>query len=94
MYRTFFYILVLVALIAVHSAFTWHRERSREDRQPWPRSTRAFLIVLAALCLGLIIAGVVVVIARLEPTASHALGGMALLMAVWFDFRLGRACGK
>lgn len=94
MYRTFFYILILLAVVLIHCGLTWRQARQRKDRQPWSKGTRAFLAVLAALCAGAVIGGLVVVLARLEPTASHALGGIALLMAVWFDFRLGRACGK
>ena len=94
MYRTFFYTMILVAVVWIHCGLTWHQARQNKDRRPWSRSTRIFLAVLAALCVGAVLAGLVVVLARLEPSASHALGGVALLMAVWFDFRLGRAFGK
>lgn len=94
MYRTFFYILILLAVVLLHCGLTWRQARQNEERRPWSRSTKAFLAVLAVLCAGAVIGGLVVVLAGLEPTASHALGGIALLMAVWFDFRLGRACGK
>lgn len=94
MYRTFFYTLILLAVVAAHCFLTWSRYRGEKDRQPWGRSTKIFLIVLAALCAASVIGGLAVVLARLDPTASHALGGLALLMAIWFDFRLCRACGK
>ena len=94
MYRTFFYIMILVAVVAIHCVSVWLEARQDRDRQPWGSGTKIFLAVLAALCVGCIAGGLAVVLARLEPTASHALGGVALLMAVWFDFRLGRACGK
>lgn len=94
MYRTFFYTMILVAVVWIHCGLTWYQARQNKDRQPWSRSTKNLLAVLAALCAGAVIAGLAVIFARLEPTASHALGGVALLMAVWFDFRLGRACGK
>ena len=94
MYRTFFYTLILVAVVLIHCGIIWHQARQNKDRQPWNRGTKVFLAVLAALCACAVIGGLVVALARLEPTASHALGGVALLMAVWFDFRLGRACGK
>ena len=94
MYRTFFYIMILLGVVLLHCGLTWHQARQNKDSRPWSRSTKAFLAVLAALCAGAVIGGLVVVLTRLEPTASHALGGVALLMAVWFDFRLGRACGK
>lgn len=94
MYRTYFYILILVAAVAVHCVFTWNRARREEDRPPWSRGTKILLAVLAGLCAAAVIGGLVVVLAHLEPTASHALAGVALLMAVWFDFRLNRACGK
>lgn len=94
MYRTFFYIMILLAVVAIHCGFTWYQARKNGDRQPWSRSTKIFLTVLAILCVGSVAGGLVAVLARLEPTASHALGGIALLMAVWFDFRLSRACGK
>ena len=94
MYRTFFYIMLLVLVVVAHCILIWHGEKGRKDRKPWSKGTKAFLGVLGGVCVGLILAGLAVVIAHLEPTASHALGGMALLMAVWFDFRLGRACGK
>ncbi len=94
MYRTFFYIMILVLVVAAHCILTWRQERTRKDRQPWSRDTKIFLAVLAALCAAAVIGGLAVVLARLDPTASHALGGVALLMAIWFDFRLSRACGK
>lgn len=94
MYRTFFYILILLAIVLAHCALTWNRYRREEDRQPWSKKAKVFLAVLAALCAAAVIGGLVVVLARLDPTASHALGGIALLMAIWFDFRLCRACGK
>ena len=94
MYRTFFYILLLAAAVAVHCVYLWNRERAKEDRQPWERGAVIFLVVLAALCAGAVIAGLAVVLSRGDPTVSHAMGGIALLMAIWFDFRLGRACGK
>lgn len=94
MYRTYFYILILVAAVAAHCVYTWTRARRREDRQPWTRGTKIYLAVLAFLCLASMIGGLVVVLAHMEPAASHALAGVALLMAVWFDFRLNRACGN
>ena len=94
MYRTFFYILLLLAVVLLHCVYIWRQVKRSEERRSWSRSTRVFLIVLAALCVGTVIGGLAVVLARLEPTASHALGGIALLLAVWFDFRLSRACGK
>jgi len=94
MYRTFFYIMILVAVVLIHCGLTWYQARQNKDRPPWSKSTKVFLAVLAVLFAGAVIAGLAVVFARLEPTASHALGGIALLIAVWFDFRLGRACGK
>ena len=94
MYRTYFYILILVAVVAGHCVYTWSRARREKDRRPWSRGTKVYLAVLAALCASAVIGGLVVVLAHLEPTASHALAGIGLLMAVWFDFRLNRACGK
>ncbi len=94
MYRTFFYTLIFVAVVLIHCGFTWFRARQNKDRPPWSRTTRIFLIALTALCVGAVLGGLAVVFARLEPTVSHALGGIALLMAVWLDFRLSRACGK
>lgn len=94
MYRTFFYIMILLAVVLLHCGLTWYQARQNKDRRPWSRSVKIFLAVLAVLCVGSVVGGLVVVLARLEPTASHALGGSALLMAVWFDFRLSRACGK
>jgi hypothetical protein len=86
--------VLLSLLIVAHSVYLWRLERKRKDRQPWPAPTKTFLSVLAILYAAAVVAGLAVVIARLEPSASQALGGVALLLAVWFDFRLGRACGK
>ncbi len=94
MYRTFFYVMILLLVVAAHCALIWHTEKMKEDRQPWSRGTKIPLAVLAALCIAAVIGGLIVVLAHLDPTASHALAGVALLMAIWFDFRLGRACGK
>ena len=94
MYRTYFYILILVAAVMIHCVYTWLRARRQEDRRPWSRGTKIYLAVLGAACLASLIGGLAVVLGRMEPTASHALAGVALLMAVWFDFRLNRACGN
>lgn len=94
MYQTFFYTLIFVAVVLLHCGFIWRQARQERDNRPWTKGTKAVLVLLAASCAAAVIAGLVVVLARLDPTASHALGGVALLMAIWFDFRLGRACGK
>ncbi len=94
MYREFFYELVLTALLLVHCVYRWRQWRTGEDREPWKKSAAVFIGVLAALCAGAVIAGAAVVIARGDPAASMGLGALSILMAIWLDFKVARACGK
>ena len=93
-YKSFLLELVLTALLVIHSVYVWRRWRGDEERSPWKRSAAVFVIVLAALFALAVIAGAVVVVVGGDPAASTGLGAVAILMAIWLDFQVSRACGK
>ena len=92
MYNGFFGMAALSLLPAAHCVYLWRRRP--EQKTPWRRGAKAFLIVLAALYGCAVAAGVVVALAKAEPTASHAMGLMALVLSLWFDYRFGRNCNS
>ena len=89
MYKGFFYTLLLLAVIGLHCAYVWRRRR-KADEAKRVRSADVFLWVLGVLCALCVLAGLVGVLTRQDPSMPQALGGAALLLAIWFDFRLGR----
>lgn len=89
MYHGFFYILLLVAVVALHCLYTV-RKRKQSDAPERTRGARIFLWVLSALCALAVAAGLAGVLTKQDPAMPQALGGFALLLAIWFDFRLGK----
>lgn len=94
MYREFFIELALSAPLLAHSIYQWSQWRKQEDREPWSRPATVFIAVLAALFAVSAAAGIVIAAVRGEPSAAMGMGAVAILMGIWLDFKVGRACGK
>ena len=93
-YKSFLLELLLAAPLVVHSIYVWRRWRGDRERSPWKRSAVVFVAVLAVLFAAAVIAGAVVAAVGGDPAASTGLGALAILMAIWLDFKVSRACGK
>ena len=93
-YRNYLLELLLCALVAAHTVYVWRCWRSEPERTPWKRSDAVFMAVLAVLFVGTLIAGAVTIVAGADPAAPTGLGAVSILMGIWLDFKLGRACGK
>lgn len=91
MYKGFFGILLLTALVAAHCIHLW---RGRAEKKPLVRKTvMACLLIAAGLYTAAVVAGLVVVLTGLDAAVSHAMGILALLFALWFDSMFSRVCG-
>ncbi len=91
MYKGFFGILILTALVAAHCIYLW---RGRSEKRPMvPKSVLARLLIAAGLYAAAVVAGLVIVLTGSDATISHAMGILALLFALWFDSMFGRVCG-
>ena len=92
MYKGFFGMLLLSLLPAAHCVYLW---RGRADQKtPRRRGVKVLLTVLAALYGCAAAAGIAVAILGAESAAAHAMGLLALVLALWFDYRFGKACAQ
>ena len=87
MYKGFFGMAALSLLPLAHGVY-----RLRKIEKKLSRGGKAFLIALAALYGCAVASGAVVAIIGAEPAASHAMGLIALVLALWFDYRCKRIC--
>ena len=94
MYREFFIELGLSAPLLLHCLYQWRQWKAQEDRKPWSRSATVFIAVLAALFAAAAVAGMVIAAVHGDPAAAMGMGAVAILMGIWLDFKVGRACGK
>ncbi len=94
MYKGFYYELALSALVAAHCLYVFVQWRRGEKRTPWKKMDAAFVIALLAVYAAAVAAGVVAVVRGDDPTVAKGFGALSILIAVWLDFKLSRACGK
>jgi len=94
MYKGFYYELALSAIAMVHCVYIFLQWRKNEKRKPWKGMDIAFVAALLAVYLLAVIAGFVAVARGDDPTAAKGFGALSILMVVWLDFKLSRACGK
>ena len=92
MYKGFFGLVVLTLLIGAHCVYLWHGRR--EKKPAWSTGRKVWLLLAAALYVCALAAGLVVVLTGQDAVISHAMGVLALVLALWFDSMLSRACGE
>ncbi len=93
-YKGFFYEIALTALVTAYSVYIFLQWRKNEKRRPWKKMDTAFVIALAAVCALSVAAGFVAIARGDEAVAAKGFGALSILMAVWLNFKLSRACGK
>lgn len=94
MYKGYFYEVALSAVAMVHCVYMWLQWRKNEKRKPWSKFDTVFVIALLAVYVLSVVAGLLAVIRRDDPVASKGFGALSILMVVWLDFKVTRACGK
>lgn len=92
MYKGFFGLLGLTALVAAHCVYLWRGRAEKEAK--CSAAARAGLIAAAVLYGAAVILGVVVVISGRDAVISHAAGILALIFALWFDSQFSRVCHR
>ncbi|MBQ1459386.1 MAG: hypothetical protein IIZ26_00425 [Oscillospiraceae bacterium] len=94
MYKGFYYEIVLSAIAMIHCVYMWLQWRRNEKRQPWKRFDAVVIIGLLAVYVLAVAAGFVAVARGDDPVAAKGFGALSILMVVWLDFKVTRACGK
>ncbi len=93
-YTGFFYEIALTALVSAYSAYLYFQWRGSENRKPWKKTDAAFIIALAAVCVLAVAAGLVAIARKDDAAAAKGFGALSILMGVWLNFKVSRACGK
>ncbi|MBO4853756.1 MAG: hypothetical protein J5482_01250 [Oscillospiraceae bacterium] len=87
MYMGFFGMAALSLLPAAHGAYRWRKAEKKVSR-----GAKAFLLILSVLYGCAVASGAIVAIIGAEQAASHAMGLIALVLSLWFDYRCKRIC--
>ena len=84
----FFGLLALAAILWAHALYTWYKAGKPEMK----KGMGILLIIIAALTLAAVVAGLLGPLFRAPDAMMYAMGLIALVLSLWGNYQMGRIC--